>query len=737
MAESERALPLTIERLFSAPSLNGAVPVAPRFVPGTADVSYLAPATDDLQRLDLYLQTAGEGSARRLLDARKLMAGDAGALTDEERAQRERRRFFATGITDYRWHPDGRQLLLVCDGSVFLWRTKVTSPQRITPPGQRQTDARFSPDGRYLAYVHANDLYCYKLADSSTSRLTQDGSETLNNGLADFIAQEEMHRYEGYWFSPDGRHLVYAKVDSSPIDLSHRFEFDADSLRLYPQRYPYAGADNAHVRLFVIGLEDGSHRELSWQVEDDDYLARVDCSNNAVWVQAQSRDQRRLQLRRILFRGQSGDPKPDTVLEEHWPTWINLHENLRLLRDDKQLLWSTEVNGISQLVLYELDADSGKALNPVVLTPDSGRVSQVLHVNERGVTFSGWFNTPTEQHLYQVRFAQPQQLETLTHQPGWYEAHGNDDGTAFVARYASLQQPPMLVTFTTNSSPPESREMHAIGGNRLDEQHPYWPYLSGHSTPELGTLTAVDGQVLHYRLTYPPGFDAARRHPVLIHVYGGPGVQRVRNDWQPLTLQYFARLGYVIFELDNRGSTQRAKAFEDVIHRRLGQAEVADQLTGVDFLRAQGWADPDRIGIFGHSYGGYMTLMCLCQAPGTFRAGVAVAPVTDWALYDTHYTERFLETPATNADGYRDSAVLTFADRLQDPLLLIHGMADDNVLFTHSTALIKALQATGRQFDLMTYPGAKHALQESDVARHRYQLMQNFFVRHIPPGPGS
>ena len=728
MPGTDQTPALTIERLFSAPGLNGGTPIAPRFIPGTRDVSYLAPGDGDLQRLDLYLQRSGAKAPELLLDARQLTQdqGALGTMSDEERAQRERRRFFATGITDYRWHPDGQRLLAVCDGAVFLWHPDTSAPQRITADGQRQTDVRFSPDGRYIAYVHANNLYCYDLDSEQTRQLTTDGSETLSNGLADFIAQEEMHRYDGYWFSPDGANLVYAKVDSSPIALSHRFEFDADALRLYPQRYPYAGATNARVRLFVTPAAGGSHREISWALADDDYLARVHCSNTAIWVQVQSRDQQRLSLRRFDLQ----TLQAHTLLEEQHDTWLNLHDNLRVLQQDARLLWWTERHGIGQLLLYNVDISAGRMSKPVVLTPDSGRVNQVLHVDDTAVTFSGWFETPTEQHVYRVVFDRPCELQALTSKPGWHEAHSNDDGTALVARYASVTQPPMLISWANKDAEPQ-----ALGGNQLDASHPYWPYLPGHLTPELGQLTAADGQVLHYRLTRPSGFDAARRYPVLVHVYGGPGVQRVRHDWQPLTLQYLARQGYIIFELDNRGSTQRAKAFEDVIYQRLGQFEVEDQLTGVAFLRQQPWVDPERIALFGHSYGGYMTLMCLCRAPGVFRAGIAVAPVTDWALYDTHYTERFMGLPADNADGYHDSAVLSHADQLRDPLLLIHGMADDNVLFTHSTALIKVLQAAGKQFDLMTYPGAKHALQETDVAMHRYQLMQDFFARHVPPGP--
>lgn len=219
----------------------------------------------------------------------------------------------------------------------------------------------------------------------------------------------------------------------------------------------------------------------------------------------------------------------------------------------------------------------------------------------------------------------------------------------------------------------------------------------------------------------------------MVYVYGGPGVHRVKNEWAPLLLQLFAARGFGVLELDNRGSANRGRAFEAPIYRQLGRAEVSDQILGAEFAQSLDWVDADRIGVFGHSYGGYMTLMCLAQAPKLFKAGVAVAPVSEWGLYDTHYTERYLGTPSDNPDGYRESAVLPHLDRLQGKLLIMHGMADDNVLFTHSTKLFKALQSKNKSFEMMTYPGSKHALQEQDVSIHRFNLILDFFERSLKP----
>jgi dipeptidyl-peptidase-4 len=241
---------------------------------------------------------------------------------------------------------------------------------------------------------------------------------------------------------------------------------------------------------------------------------------------------------------------------------------------------------------------------------------------------------------------------------------------------------------------------------------------------------------MHYKLLKPRNLEAGKRYPVLVDVYGGPGAQRVTNSWGSLFHQYLVQHGYVVFALDNRGSGMRGERFETALGLRMGEIEVQDQVRGVEFLRGLPFVDAKRIGMFGWSYGGYMTLMCLMKAPDAFAAGVAGAPVTDWALYDTHYTERYLSTPGSNAEGYRLGNVLQYADRLSRPLLLVHGMADDNVLFAHSTALMKKLQDLQKPFDLMTYPGGKHGLMRQNVTGlHATSNIVRFFDRTIGPGP--
>ncbi len=727
---------LSVERLFSDPPLFGALPQSPQLAPDGVHVTYLRHAPDDRERLDLWrlnLETA-QHEPWITGDAVLAALGDVAEATAEEKAERERRRQFARGITRYLFSPDGSRLLLPVEGAAVLVTLETGEMRRITPAGTRQTDMGFSPDGASVSYVRGGNLYRYDLGRDEELPLTSDGGGPVSNGIADFIAQEEMHRFEGYWWSPDSQWLAYTRVDESPVAESLRYEIEADSITVVPQRYPYAGAVNADVRLLVRRVESRDVREIPYRVEQDDYLARVGWLGGRLAVQRQSRDQQSLDL--FAFDPETGDGA--RLLTETSPTWINLHDNLRPLEAGASgdgpppFLWTSERTGCSHLYLYE--GGEGRAL-----TTGESRVNGVLWADRERALVTGWFETPTEQHLYEVLLDGSSAPRRLTRDPGWHEPVVDRHGLQVLDRFGSLAVPARLDLLTLTPGAADTAVLRVLSEERVEPEHPYFPFADAHVTPQLGTLVAEDGQRLHYRLTAPAGTMPDGGFPVIVYVYGGPGVQRVRNEWAPLLLQLLCQHGYGVLELDNRGSGNRGRRFEAPIHRRLGDAEVRDQVVGARFLAGLPWVNSRRIGVFGHSYGGYMTLMCLMQAPEVFKAGVAVAPVTEWPLYDTHYTERYLGTPQENPDGYRASSVLSHLDGLAEGLaggpasrlLIVHGMADDNVLFTHSTRLFRALQSRMLPFEMMTYPGAKHALQERDVSIHRFNLLLDFFGRHL------
>ena len=709
---------LTPEKLFGKVPLDGQAPSQLKLSPNGRYGSFLRPADDDRERLELWLVDTSTGEVGKPV----VHLPDAEDETAEDRAERERRRQFAHGITAYAWHPKQDEVLLPIGGAAYLLTVSDDSLRQLTPANKQQSRIRLSSKGDWLSYVRDGDLYRLDVTSGGSgeeTRLTQDGGGTVSNGLADFIAQEEMHRFDGHWWSPDDRTIAYTRVDTAPIPETERFEVDADGIRVIKQRYPFAGGTNAEVKLGLLALASGETEWLDWALAEDDYLARVQFgADGALYVQAQSRDQKRLTLRRWR------DSEWQEVLTETSDTWVNLHDNLTVLEDGR-VLWTSERSGDSKLYLY----DSAHGIKGRLLATGTGRVNRVLGAFGNMVWHIDSPN-PTAQVIRgtDLHSREPTRDAARTHSAEWCDATVNAKHGDVLLLRSGTDTSPMLHVGKCEYFPGELEGMWPTY-KPLTLPSPRVLDIRGQTT--IDPIQSADGQHdLHYRLTQPTPFDPNRRYPVIVHVYGGPGVQRVRDEYPPLTLQLFAQAGFGVFELDNRGSANRDRAFESAIHGRLGHVEVADQLAGVRFLTSLDWVDAKRIGIFGHSYGGYMVLMCLA-ASHVFRAGVSVAPVTDWTLYDTHYTERYIGTPEDNPQGYADSAVLPRVPNIDAPLLLMHGMADDNVLFTHSLKLIKALQDAGKPFELMTYPGAKHGLQERSVAIHRYRLILDFLRRKL------
>jgi dipeptidyl-peptidase-4 len=708
----DAATRLSVERLFDNPPLTGRLPVQLKFSPDGRHVAYLQTADDDRERLDLWRLDLTSGERRCWLNARELLR-DA-VLTNAEKAERERRRLFSHGITAYHFSPDGSQLLIPVDGAGYLFDVTSETLRPVTSEGTRQTDFRFSPLGGYLSYVRANDLYHYHLGTATETAVTTDGSDLVANGIADFIAQEEMHRFNGHWWAPDDSAIAYTRTDVSAVDVSQRYEIDADAFNVIEQRYPFAGQRNADVELLVHPLDGSGPLPVAWRHGPEDYLARISWAGRRLLVQVQSRNQQILHL-----DAHSPETAERTsILTERSETWINLHDNLKVLDDDR-LLWTSERDGGAEIYLCHIDG----AQAPRRLTDGPGRVDAILATDDTSIYYAGWRETPAERHLYSVPLEGGSSTR-LSAEAGWHDMEVHVESGRYADRFTSLSNMGEIRIRRFDGQDPV-----VLAAENGDPGHPYAPFLETHITPRIGELQAEDGQTLYYRLTEPA--DIHGRHPLIVYVYGGPGANRVRNEWAPLLLQLFASRGFGVLELDNRGSANREPRFESPIYRRLGDVEVRDQLAGVAEVKQLDWVDGDRIGVFGHSYGGFMTLMCLAKAPGVFRAGVSVAPVSDWTLYDTHYTERYLSTPTDNPQGYQASAVFPYLDQLRGRLLIMHGMADDNVLFTHSTRLFKALQNRRYPFEMMTYPGSKHSLQEQDVSVHRFNMILEFFSRSL------
>jgi len=717
-----QAKPLSLERIFDDPSLSGKSPVQLKFSPDGSRVTYLQGKTDDYNRYDLWEYNLEDNTNRVLVDSAELFSGPEN-LSDEEKARRERQRIFGKGILEYTWSTDGKALLFPLNGDLYYYDLASAKSKKLTNTDAFETDARFSPKGNYVSFIREQNLYALALNSGKEIQLSQDGGGVIKNGMAEFVAQEEMSRMTGYWWSGDETKIAYTRVDESPVKEAIRNEIYADEVKLFNQRYPFTGTDNVKIQLGVVKLNDQHVDWVDLGKDEDIYIARAKWlkDSKTLSYQWQNRSQQTLELR--FYDSESKQQK--VALTENSDTWINLHFDLVFLKDKKHFVWASERDGFKHLYLYRTN---GQLVRQI--TSGDWAVDSLKGIDEKKgiVYFAGRKDTPLESHLYSAPLFKKGDSKRITEEGQYHNVVLAKDNKTFIDTSSSVNEPKSAALRKVNGE-----FITWLEENKLDNSHPLTPYLSNLATPEYGTLKADDGQIMHYRLFKPTNMSTGKKHPVIVNVYGGPHAQRVTNSWRSKNLyfQYMAQQGYVIFQLDNRGSYNRGKKFEDAIYKNLGDVEVSDQIKGVEFLRTLDYVDAKRIGIYGHSYGGYMALMTMFKAGDYFTAGVSGAPVTDWALYDTHYTERYLGHPDTNAKGYEASAVFPYTDGLKGPLMIYHGMADDNVLFTHATKLFKQLQDSEKQFEMMTYPGSKHSLRGKQVQTHLHQTITNFFNRHF------
>ena len=723
---------LTLEAITGSAPLAGPTLMKPQVSPDGARVTFLRGKEADRNRLDLWEYDVASGQTRMLVDSSVVLPGEE-VLSEAEKARRERQRIAAySGIVDYQWAPDGKALLFPLGGELYLYdlaRGGREAVRKLTSGAGFATDPRLSPRGGYASFVRERELWVIDLRSEREIRLTHDASETIANGVAEFVADEEMGRHTGYWWAPDDSAIAFIRIDESPVPLRQRHEVHADRTVVVDQRYPAAGDANVRVQLGTIAPKAGAKpRWIDLGPEQDIYLARVDWRDaQRLTFQRQSRDQHTLELVETTLA--SGAQR--VLLTETSKTWVPLHDALRFLPDGR-FLWSSERSGYEHLYLASED---GRALTP--LTAGDWTVDALLAVDAQAgwVWFAGTRDSPLEKHVYRVPLAGGE-VQKLSTTPGMHAPVFARNASVYVDHWSSDTVPPQIELFANDGR----RLATLLRNDPSDADHPFAKYRDAQLPVEFGTLTAADGVTeLHYSLIRPAGFDPKKKYAVVVYVYGGPATQTVTRAWptrgDALFNQYLAQQGYVVFSLDNRGTPRRGREFGGALYGVQGTVEVDDQLRGVEWLKSQPWVDGARIGVHGWSNGGYMTLMLLARTDA-YACGVAGAPVSDWALYDTHYTERYMGLPAANPDGYRDARVLQHIDGLVGPeapkLLLVHGMADDNVLFTNATAVMSALQKRGQPFEMMAYPGARHGLSGAD-ALHRYRLAEDFLGRCLGP----
>ena len=670
--------------------------------------------------LRLFEMNAQTQAVREVLAPEALLGGKAETLSVAERARRERARQVLRGFTSFGMSDDGTLLLLPFSGKLYVVRR---ADAHVTPlPGAGWLDARLSPDGTHVAAVKDNELFVITLADSQMRQLTHGASDTLTHGLAEFVAQEEMDRFGGFWWSPDGQKLAYEEAALSPVQTLYIPDptNPADPPNAF--RYPRAGTPNARVRLGVVPIAGGPTAWAQWDTDKYPYLARVAWKEASAPLTVLVLTRRQQDAQVLAVDAQTGATR--TLLAEHDPAWINLERSTFLphwLAGGQQFLWSTERGGDWQLELHDKSGALVRALTPVGF-----HYAGVEEVNETDgtVTIAGGPDA-RERQLYRVPLDGGAPVPVSTGR-GIHTAVFSKNHAVYAEGFSGLDGSRTVTLRHADGTP--IAVLPSIA-----EQPTVLPRLE--LTEAVTPARVFDAAVLR-----PHSFDPHKRYLVLVSVYAGPTVKVVQSVSRAyLEDQWFADQGFIVVSLDGRGTPGKGRDWERAVSGNLIDIALDDQVAGLQALgRKYPEMDMSRVAVSGWSFGGYFAAMATIRRPDVFACGIAGGTVTDWREYDTCYTERYLGLPSENPAGYDKSSVLTYARNLQRPLLLIHGITDDNVYFVNTLKLVEKLYEAGRPFELLPLTGT-HLAGASDPEQNvlLHERMLHFLQAHLAPAPAA
>ncbi len=661
--------------------------------------------------LELFEFEVATGRTRRLLSPAAVLGGRAEHLSAEGKARRERMRVSLGGFTDFQLSEDGARCLLSLGGELWVYE-RASGRARQLPTGAGSIlDPQWAPDGKSGAYVLDHDVWTLALAGGSPRRVTRGGTARLTHGLAEFVAQEEMDRFHGYWWAPDSQAVAFEEADASGVAVWYVADPAQPGQAPSPVFYPRPGQANVRVRLGIARRRGGPPVWVEWDRARYPYLARVDWHRRGgLTLLVQTRDQRDLRL----LRADPRTGRTHTLLDEHDPAWVNLDQAVpRWRADGRGFLWTTERRGAWQL---ELRDPQGGLLR--VLTPIDLGFQALVDLDDQHQ--QAWFLAsadPTQAQLYRVPLAGGPPV-ALTREPGLHAATLSKDGAIYTHQVTTPEALPR--TFVCRADGQVVGELPSVAAAP--------PFVPRAQILRVGKAPGRYALVVRPRM-----FDSRRRYPVLDHVYGGPHAKMVSAALGGQLLdQWLADQGFIVVSVDGRGTPGRGRAWERAIQNRFGTLPVEEQVAGLQDLGAQfPEMDLTRVGAFGWSFGGYLAALTVLRRPDVFKAAVAGAPVTDWEDYDTHYTERYLGLPAAEPAGYQEGSLIALAPGLQRPLLLVHGTADDNVYFRHTLRLADALFRAGKSFEVLPLPGFTHMVPEPIVTERLYGRISAFFQAHL------
>ena len=723
LARPREAKELTVERIFSAPSLSGQITSGIEWTPDGRRISFLGLSKGG--GIELWTMDASTGDRRLLVNAQTLEA-----TMQPQKTQAIQ----STGLgriqpENYFWSPSADALLFAGPSNLVLLDLKKMSSKTLVTGADDIEDPKFSPDGKWISFVRDSNLWIVSVAGGQPQALTTGGSEEILKGQLDWLYPEELDSTTAYWWSPDSSKIAYYEMDERPVTRYPIMDMSSPAGAIEYTRFPQAGEANPIVRVGIVSIAGGETKWMDTGANTDIYPARVVWLHDSqrVAIERLNRAQNRLDL--LFCDASTGSSR--TILTETDKYWINISDALYFFHDQKRFLWASERTGFRHYFLYDI---SGKLLEelmtgPWAVTGNGGigpGASSHPAVDEAHdlIYFLSNKDDVHDTQLYRISI-EDHAITRITTEPGTHEVLFAPDDSAFVDTYSNTSAPPRQDLYRINGA-----LVATINDNAVPELLDYRL-----SPVEFLDVAAGNGVKLCALMIKPPNFDPSRKYPVLVHVYGGPQIQMVRNVWGGsdfLWHEVMAQKGYIVFELDNRGSANRGHAFETPIYHQLGKIELEDQLAGVRYLRSLPYVDPSRIGIWGWSYGGTMTLQALFNAPAVFKVGVAVAPVSDWRLYDTAYTERYMGRPQDDSEAYDNSSPVNQASGLRGKLMLAHGTGDDNVHFANTSEVLNALILRhSYPADVMIFPGRGHPIGDRPARIDLFEHISRFLLDNL------